>query len=175
MKRIIIGLSAILLSLSAFAQGSIPLLDRVPGHRVKFHYTYSLSQGGKPMTKVTDGDVTVEDNAYLLSGLGLEVRSDGVTRWSVDRAAEELLIETVAKEDLFTNPALFINSYKDYMDKIRVNASSSNSLDVTLTLDEGTSARFVLKDITFEDKKGKSDFTMDVKSLPDSYIITDLR
>ena len=80
MKRIVIGLSAILLSLSAFAQGSIPLLDRVPGHRVQFHYTYSLSQGGKPMTKVTDGDVTVEDNAYLLSGLGLEVRSHGVTR-----------------------------------------------------------------------------------------------
>ena len=151
MKRIVIGLSAILLSLSAFAQGSIPLLDRVPGHRVQFHYTYSLSQGGKPMT------------------------SDGVTRWSMDRAAEELLIETVAKEDLFTNPALFISSYKDYMDKIRVNSSSSNSLDVTLTLDEGTSARFVLKDITFGDKKGKSDFTMDVKSLPDSFIVTDLR
>ena len=74
-----------------------------------------------------------------------------------------------------TNPALFISSYKEYMDKIRVNASSANSLDVTLTLDEGTSARFVLKDITFGDKKGKSDFTMDVKSLPDSYIITDLR
>ena len=103
------------------------------------------------------------------------MRSDGVTRWSVDRAAEELLIETVSKEDLFTNPALFISSYKDYMDKIRVNSSSSNSLDVTLTLDEGTSARFVLKDITFGDKKGKSDFTMDVKSLPDSFIITDLR
>ena len=175
MKRIIIGLSAILLSLSAFAQGSIPLLDRVPGHRVQFHYTYSLSQGGKPMTKVTDGDVTVEDNAYLLSGLGLEVRSDGVTRWSMDRAAEEVLIEKVAKEDLFTNPALFISSYKSYMDKIRVNASSANSLDVTLVLDEETSARFVLKNIVFLDKQGKSDFTMDVKSLPDSYIITDLR
>ena len=175
MKRLVIGLSAILLSLSAFAQGSIPLLDKVPGHRVKFHYTYSLSQGGKPMTKVTDGDVTVEDNAYLLSGLGLEVRSDGATRWSMDRAAEEVLIETVAKEDIFTNPALFINSYKGYMDKIRVNSSTSKSLDVTLVLDEETSARFVLKNIVFEPKQGKSDFTLDVKSLPDSFIITDLR
>jgi hypothetical protein len=175
MKRIVTGLAAILVSLGAFAQGSIPLLDRVPGHRVTFHYTYSLSQGGKPMTQVTDGDVTVEDNAYLLSGLGLEVRSDGATRWSLDRAAEELLIEKVEKEDLFTNPALFISSYKNYMDKIRVNASSSNSLDVTLVLDEGTSARFVLKDIVFQDKKGKSDFTLDVKSLPGSYVITDLR
>ena len=175
MKRIVIGLSAFFLSLAAFAQGSIPLLDKVPGHRVKFHYTYSLSRGGGPMTKVTDGEVTVEDNAYLLSGLGLEVRSDGDTRWSMDREAEEVLVETVAKEDIITNPALFISSYKSNMDKIKVNASSSNSLDVTLVLDEETSARFVLKDIVFGDKKGKSDFTLDVKSLPDSFIVTDLR
>ena len=175
MKRIVTGLAAILISLSAFAQGSIPILDRVPDHRVLFHYTYSLSQGGKPMTKVTDGDVIVEDNANRLSGLGLEVRSDGTTRWSMDREAEEVLIETVVKEDIFTNPALFINSYKGYMDSIRVNSASSNSLDVTLILDEETSARFVLKNIVFEPKQGKSDFTLDVKSLPDSYIITDLR
>ena len=175
MKRIVTGLMATLLSLGAYAQGSIPILDRVPEHRVQFHYTYSLSQGGKPMTQVTDGDVVVEDNAYLLSGLGLEVRSDGETRWTLDRAAEELLIEKVEKEDLFTNPALFINSYKGYMDKIRVNGATSNSLDVTLVLDEETSARFVLKNIVFEDKQGKSDFTLDVKSLSDSYVITDLR
>ena len=118
MRRIVTGLAAILLSLSAFAQGGIPILDR---------------------------------------------------------AAEELLIEKVEKEDLFTNPALFINSYKGYMDKIRVNGATSNSLDVTLVLDEETSARFVLKNIVFEDKQGKSDFTLDVKSLSDSYVITDLR
>ena len=175
MRSIFTGLAALLVSLSAFAQGSIPILDRVPGHRVQFHYTYSLAKDGKPMTQVTDGDVTVEDNAFLLSGLGLEVRSDGTTRWSIDREAEEVLIEKVEKEDLFTNPALFISSYKGYMDKIRVNASSSNSLDVTLVLDEETSARFVLKGIVFEPKQGKSDFTLDVKSLPDSYLITDLR
>ena len=175
MKRFVTGLAATLLSLCAFAQGGIPLLDKVPEHRVKFHYTYSLSQGGKPMTKITEGEVTVEDNAYLLSGLGLEVRSDGVTRWSMDREAEEVLIEKVAKDDILTNPALFISSYKSNMDKIKVNGSSSNSLDVTLVLDEDTSARFVLKDIVFLDKQGKSDFTLDVKSLSDSFIITDLR
>ena len=175
MRRLLASLMALSLTLGAFAQGSIPILDRVPGHRVQFHYTYSLSQGGKPMTQVTDGDVTVEDNAYLLSGLGLEMRSDGTTRWSLDRAAEELLIETVEKEDLFTNPALFINSYKGYMDKIRVNGSSSNSLDVTLVLDEETSARFVLRNIVFLDKQGKSDFPLDEKSLPQSYVVTDLR
>ena len=175
MRKIVTGLTAFLISLTAFAQGSIPILDRVPGHRVQFHYTYSLAKDGKPMTEITDGDVTVEDNAYLLSGLGLEVRSDGTTRWSVDREAEEVLIEKVEKEDIFTNPALFINSYKGYMDRIRVNASSKDSLDVTLVLDEDTSARFVLKGIVFQDPQGKSDFTFDVKSLPSSFVITDLR
>ena len=175
MRRLLASLMALSLTLGAFAQGSIPILDRVPGHRVQFHYTYSLSQGGKPMTQVTDGDVTVEDNAFLLSGLGLEVRSDGTTRWSIDREAEEVLIEKVEKEDLFTNPALFISSYKGYMDKLKVNASSQNSLDVTLLLDDDTAARFVLRDIVFLDKQGKSDFTLNVKSLPDSYVITDLR
>lgn len=175
MKRFAATLMALSLALAAFGQGSIPILDRVPGHRVQFHYTYSLSQNGKPMTEVTDGDVVVEDNAFLLSGLGLEVRSDGTTRWSIDREAEEVLIEKVEKEDLFTNPALFISSYKNYMDKLRVNASSPNSLDVTLQLDEGTSARFVLKEIIFGDRQGKSDFPLDEKSLPKSYVVTDLR
>jgi len=175
MKRMILGLAAFLLSLSAFAQGSIPILDRVPGHRVQFHYAYSLSKGGGPMTQVTEGDVTVEDNAYILTGLGLEVRSDGTVRWSIDREAEEVLIEAVDQEDILTNPALFISSYKSNMDKIRVNGSSSNSLDVTLVLDEETSARFVLKDIRFLDKQGKSDFPLEEKSLPKSYVITDLR
>ena len=175
MRRFLTSLMALSLTLAAFAQGSIPILDRVPGHRVQFHYTYSLSQGGKPMTQVTDGDVTVEDNAFLLSGLGLEVRSDGTTRWSIDREAEEVLIEKVEKEDLFTNPALFISSYKGYMDKLKVNASSQNSLDVTLLLDDETAARFVLKNIVFLDKQGKSDFPLDEKSLPKSYVVTDLR
>jgi len=175
MRRFLTSLMALSLTLGAFAQGSIPILDRVPGHRVQFHYTYSLSQGGKPMTQVTDGDVTVEDNAYLLSGLGLEMRSDGTTRWSVDREAEEVLIEKVEKEDILTNPALFISSYKGYMDRIKVNASSPNSLDVTLILDDDTAARFVLRNIVFLDKQGKSDFPLDEKSLPKSYVVTDLR
>lgn len=175
MKRFLTVFAAALLTAAAFAQGSIPLLDRVPGHRVQFHYTYSLSRDGGPMTQVTDGDVTVEDNSFLLSGLGLEIRSDGLTRWSVDREAQEVLVEKVESEDLFTNPALFIRSYRHYMDRIKVNSSGPDSLDVTLSLDEGTSARFVLKDVRFLDAKGKSDFTLDVKSLPGSYVVTDLR
>lgn len=174
MKRVLSILFLLTLALGTRAQGNIPLLDKVEGHRVTFHYTYSLSQKGSSFNPVTDGDVTVEGNAYILQGLGMEVISDGTTRWTLDRDAKEALVEKVQKEDLFTNPALFISSYKDYMDRIKVNSSGSDSLDVTLTLDDETKARFVLKDIVFGSRKGKSDFSLTEKSLPD-YLITDLR
>ena len=174
MKRVLSILFLCTLALGARSQGNIPLLDKVEGHRVTFHYTYSLSQKGSSFTPVTDGNVTVEGNAYILQGLGMEVISDGTTRWTLDRDAREAMVEKVVKEDLFTNPALFIASYKDYMDRIKVNSSGSDSLDVTLTLDDETRARFVLKNIVFSPRKGKSDFSVEEKSLPD-YVITDLR
>lgn len=175
-KFLTISAAVLLFPLCVFAQGGIPLLDKVPGHRVHFHYTYSLSQGSEDFSPVTDGDVTLEDNAYILKGLGLEVRSDGVTRWTLDAAGRELLVETIQKEDLFTNPALFIASYKDYMDRIKVNAAGDDSLDLTLTLDNNTRARFLLNGISFGDREGKSDFSLDEKSLTyRDYVVTDLR
>ena len=166
---------SLLVSLGVSAQ-NIPLLDRVPGHRVAFDYTYSLEQKDVPMREVTSGRVTVENNCFSLSGLGLEIRSDGENRWSVDREAKEVVIETVDGDDLVTNPALFISSYMKIRDRLTVNSSSSDSLVVTLSLDGDTSARFVLKNIVFLDVTGeKKDFSFDGKSFGKDYLVTDLR
>ena len=163
------------LAFSAGAQG-IPLLERVQGHRVQFHYTYSLSRGGGAFEPVTDGAVTLEGNAYVLEGLGLKVISDGSTRWSLDPEAKEAVVEAVNREDVFTNPALFIAAYPKYLDRITVNAQREDSLDVTLSLGEdGTAARFVLTGVGFGPEQGKSDFSVAEKSLPEGYVITDLR
>lgn len=174
MKRFLGILLLSAFTFGAFAQGNIPLLDKVQGHRVAFHYSYSLSQKGEAFTPVTEGNVTVEGNAYILQGLGMEVVSDGTTRWTLDRDAKEALVEKVEKEDLFTNPALFISSYRNYMDQLKVNASGEDFLDITLVLDQETRARFVLGSIVFSPEKGKSDFSLEEKSLP-GYLITDLR
>ena len=175
MRKLVATLLLTTLALTAMAQGGIPLLDRVEGHRVQFHYTYSLSQKGSPFKEITDGDVTVEGNAYVLEGLGLKVVSNGSTRWSIDEEAKEMVIETVEKENLFTNPALFITSYRNYLDQIRVNAQGVDSLDVTLALEDDNKAHFVLSGIRFLPQQGKSDFSVDGKSLEKSYVITDLR
>ena len=166
---------ALCLPLFAQTQGGIPLLDKVEGQRVRFHYTYSLSRQGGSFERITDGAVTVQGNCYVLEGLGLKVISDGSTRWTMDPDAKELVIEKVEQEDLFTNPALFISSYRAYMDRITVNSQGADAIDVTLRLDADTRARFLLKNIVFSEPQKKSDFTLDEKSLPEGYVITDLR
>jgi hypothetical protein len=174
MKRFVISLMAALFALTVSAQ-SIPLLDKVPDHRVEFDYVYYLAKDGKPEFEVTSGKVTVEDNAYAMTGLGLEVYSDGKTRVSVDRSASEVLLETVEKEDLFTNPALFIGAYRQYTDRIKVNRSGKDYLDVSLTLDEDAVCRFHLTNIRFLDKQGVSDFAFDLSSVGKDFLVTDLR
>ncbi len=67
MRKLLLTLLASVLSLTAFS-GGIPLLDKVEGHRVVFHYTYLLSRDGKPMEAVTDGDVVVEDKCISYAG-----------------------------------------------------------------------------------------------------------
>jgi len=174
MKMLLTLILTLLFSLGLSAQG-IKLLDKVKDNRASFHYTYSLSRDGGEFKPVTDGEVVVEDNCYIMEGLGIKVTSNGEIRLSVDPEAREAVVEKVEKEDMFTNPALFIGSYKNYLDKIKVNSSGKDSMDVTLTLDDDTKARFILTGIKFSPKEGKSDFTVDVKSLPEDYLVTDLR
>ena len=174
MKRFAAIAFALLLAVGLNAQG-LEMLDKVKDCRAAFHYTYKLSRGGAEFTAVTDGDVVVEDNAYVLEGLGLKVTSDGTTRLSVDSAAREAVVETVEKEDVFTNPALFIGSWRKYASRLKVNSSCKDSMDVTLTLDDDTKARFILTNIKFSEKQGMCDFCTDVSALPADYLITDLR
>ena len=174
MKRIAAIAFALVFALGLQAQG-LEMLDKVKDYRAAFHYTYKLSRGGAEFSAVTDGDVVVEDNAYVLEGLGLTVTSDGKTRLSVDPEAREAVIETVEKEDIFTNPALFIGSWRKYASRLKVNSSSKDSMDVTLVLDDDTLARFLLTGIKFTEKQGLSDFTTDISALPSDYLITDLR
>ena len=174
MKRLL-TLAAFLSTCAVCCAQAIPQLDKAQGKRVSFHYEYSLSKDGGEFSKVTVGDVVVEENAYKLDGLGLNVISDGETRWTVDRDAQEVVVEAVDKESITVNPALLIASYKAYRKDLKVMGGSENSLDVIYNLDSENRARFVLTDIIYREPQGKSDITFDVTSLPKSYIVTDLR
>ena len=175
MKRILcIVLS--LVPLLAFAQGrGIALLDKAAGKRVSFDYVYSLDQG-EGMKEVTKGSVVAQGNCFVVSGLGLKNYSDGSALWMMDESAGEVVIDSVANDDVFSNPALLISSYRNYLDIIKVNREGSDSLDLTITLDEDTRVRFKLTSVRFADPTSDtSDFILDVSALPSSYVVTDLR
>ncbi len=173
MKRAVAVIFSMLVAFGMYAQG-LGLLDKARDNRTSFNYTYSLSRDGEPFKDITSGKVTVEDNAYYMEGLGIEVTSDGNSRLSIDSEAHEAVIEKVEKEDMFTNPALFISSWKNYRDRLKVNSSSGSSLDVTITLDEDTKARFVLTEVVFSPKQGLDDFKVE-RTFGKEWLVTDLR
>ena len=105
----------------AFAQTptTIQALDRIAeGACVSFDYTYWVASGqNASLSQTSEGTVTAQRDAYVVTGLGLEVRSDEKTRWSIDPAAKEVLIESVADvvaEDLFLTPTLAVCRYQSF-------------------------------------------------------------
>ena len=176
MKRIFatiaIVLSACVLS---FAQGrKIDILEKAAGQRISFRYTYSLDQG-EGMKEVTRGEVTAEGNCFVLTGLGLKTWSDGQACWMLDEEAKEVVIDKIAKDDIFTNPALMVSNYRNFSDDIKVNKEGADYLDFTLRLDDDVSLRFVLKGIVISEPEGVDEFSFDTSALSSDYVITDLR
>ena len=119
--------------------------------------------------------MTVQGNAYLLKGDGLEVYSDGKVRWTLDRSAKEAMIDAVSGEDITSNPAAIVSSYKEFGKALKVNASTSDSLDISLTGEDGQVSRFRLTRIKFLPEGASSDFTIARSSLGSDWVITDLR
>jgi len=175
MKHLLSMTAALLLGLTAWSQTRIPQLDRAAGKRVTFHYSYSLSREGADFSPVTEGRVVVEDNAYCIDGLEMEVISDGSVRWTLDRQAREAVVEAQEQDDIMVNPALLVRNYQRYGKRIHVRNGTDTTLDVVVDLDEDLRARFVLSDIYYTEPQGKSDFSLDEKSLSGDYVVTDLR
>ena len=175
MKRFLTGAIALIFTALPMAAQNIPLLDKVPGHRVTFDYTYGYVSGGKTYDNVASGKMIVQGNAYLLKGDGLEVYSDGKVRWTLDRSAKEAMIDAVSGEDITSNPAAIVSSYKEFGKALKVNASTSDSLDISLTGEDGQVSRFRLTRIKFLPEGASSDFTIARSSLGSDWVITDLR
>ena len=117
----------------------------------------------------------VQGSAYLLTGDGLEVRSDGTVRWTLDRAAKEAIIEGVDAADVISNPAAIVSGSKEFGNALKVNASGADFLDVSLTMKDGQVSRFRLRNIRFAAEGEIADFKTSRASLGTDWVVTDLR
>ena len=177
MKRFSAFLFTTALLLAAFTASaqSIPLLDKAVGHRVTFDYSYGYTSGGKTYDNVASGKMTVQGSAYLLKGDGLEVYSDGKVRWTLDRSGKEAIVESVDAEYVMTNPAAIVAGYKSFDKSLKVNSSGTDSLDISLTMENGQVSRFRLTGIRYAPEGALSDFQFARSSLGSDWVVTDLR
>ena len=80
--------------------------------RVAFRYTYSVNNAVKLQGS---GSALVQGDAFYVQGDGLDVYCDGKTRWTVDKTAKEVIVESVDQDfrDYAANPALLVASVGD--------------------------------------------------------------
>lgn len=71
---------------------------------------------------VGEGIVEFQDNAYRLSGNGIEVCCDGIDVWLMDPAAKEVYIEPVSDgvDAFIQNPALLFTGLKENFEVVNV-------------------------------------------------------
>lgn len=138
--------TAIIIAAAALALFSVPsgaksktlgsFIDKVSSSLVTFDYSFTM-QTTKSKTKMTgSGNVKVQGNAFFMEGNGMEVWCDGSTRWTIDRFAEEALVESVSEsyDSYATNPALMITAVDDAFNEVSFGTSKfqGKAVDVSV-------------------------------------------
>lgn len=107
------------------------LMARAADSAVSLSYTYVLS--GPKVSAEGTGEVTFQDNAFHAVYDVLEIYSDGVTRWTLDRGAKEAVAENQDSysDDLLSNPALAVRNALEYFESDSSCRDTFRGKDVT--------------------------------------------
>lgn len=85
-------ISSLLFCLAANSQERLAreILGKLDSNRVSFTYSCTMTED---VPVKLDGTILAQGSCYLAKGNGLEIYSDGITRWTVDPQAKEVYIE----------------------------------------------------------------------------------
>lgn len=176
--------------------------EKVASSRVGFSYTYeSLREGVKFKG---EGKAAVQGDAFRMEGNGLDILSDGTTRWTADAESMELIIEPVDGEatDFISNPALLVSgaakafsvkstgaaTFKGKsvqscvltpkracgIKELSLYFSGETLTGVNVVLSDGTVTDFEIKDLTFSEPGPLEGFRY-AKPVGGDWVVTDLR
>jgi outer membrane lipoprotein-sorting protein len=131
---LIIALSLASFAADAMSRSLSEFLKTVSDSQVSFEYSFVMNREGAKITG--DGSVTLQDDAFRLSGNGLEMWCDGSTSWTVDRSAEEILIQPVedSGDDYASNPALLVTSVDKNFTELSGGESKFNGKVVNVSI-----------------------------------------
>jgi hypothetical protein len=203
--------TVILLSLSIFTSAAVSFssddvlsdfMQKASSSYVTFSYTYSVDS----QVKINgSGTAEVQGNSFYMKSSGMEIWCNGKTKWTVDRASSEAVIESVesSSDDYYSNPARLIGSLNAAFTSDIVSSGTFNGKSVrifslkpksvgninllklyfygdsligaSVIVKDGTETKFVISNVRFLGKTVPSHFDFDVKTLDKSYVVTDLR
>lgn len=176
--------------------------EKVATSRVTFAYSYESVREGVKFKG--DGTAAVQGDAFRMEGNGLDILSDGQTRWTADAEAMELIVEPVDSEatDFISNPALLVSgaakafnvkstgtaTFKGQsvqtcvlapkkacgIKELSLYFSGETLSGVTVWLTDGTKTDFVISNLAFSEPGSLDGFRYD-KQVGKDWIVTDLR
>ncbi len=194
------------LPLGAGDRGGDDVLSRfsakAAGALVSFDYSYSMPNG---MTVVKgSGNIRIQGQKYIMVGDGLEVYCDALSRWTLDRESEEMIIESVMPEDYLSNPASLLGrvdvlfphrklSQESFqgraataatltpeegtssISKVKLYFRGETPVGMVMTLANGSDTTVEISSLQFLPKVDEGAFSFDEKTLGSGWISTDLR
>ncbi len=172
MRRIILSLSLLLISCTLFGQGSNQLLDKISQMgSVTLKYSLSANTIDGDLFMEQQGIIDIQQMSYRLTSDLITIISDGKIRWLYSPKSEELVIcrANAFSDDPLENPfsllaSSSIEQQKDDTFKIVHKAANGSVYTVLVT-------SITRRETPWE----ASYFIMDLDSLPEDVIITDLR
>lgn len=83
------------------------LAGKVAASRVSFDYCGYMEEKG--VRTAFTGRIVLQDSSWFLKGNGMEIWCDGVSRWTVDEGAKEVVVEPVSQDDAASVPVSIIS------------------------------------------------------------------
>ena len=163
MKRIVMTFIALLMAGAGLHAQEI--LTRFSTDRISCKYSYTIDI---PITLNYEGDALVQGDCYHLKGNGIEIFCDGASQWTVDAEAREVYIENAGEVE---------NILKEFLTYSKDIKATGNTVTGTLVdPEDDTNIKFALKEIIYLPVDNDlTPFRLDVESLDDTYLVTDLR
>lgn len=119
------------------------LENRVNSSEITFSYTYHATGGRVSMTG--GGSVVLQGDAFILNVDGMEICCDGITKWTLDRDAGELVIEPYdsSSADLGSNPAVLLRRLASFFEVSSSSASEYSGVKaIKVELEPKSHSRF---------------------------------
>lgn len=140
MKKIILTLSAILITIASFSQAdkkARTILDEVSAKTktyktIRIEFTYTMVNTAQKINESYKGVLISKGDKYKLTFSGQEVISDGKTVWTFVKDANEVQVNEVSKDDDSFTPTNLLNTYNEnYKAKIIEDKAGQSVIELT--------------------------------------------